>query len=240
MNIDALIGLATQGLLLCLYVSLPIVVIAAGVGLVVSFLQAVTSLQDQTLSFGVKLVAVVVALVVPRPFRLPPCCASPTRCCRPRPRNDDGLRPDARDASRRVHRNVSGEPREPRRVAYTGRALFCRLQEQRDVCARASLASSRASEQREGAPTCGRVAQASGGCASRRQTLRALATRRVDCPRCAQRRSRDQRENGAEQGASRSRHAGRRPARRRWRRPAAAGRRSTERQATRRSARSRS
>ncbi|XUW93396.1 type III secretion system export apparatus subunit SctS (plasmid) [Burkholderia sp. M6-3] len=68
MNIDALIGLTTQGLLLCLYVSLPIVVIAAGVGLVVSFLQAVTSLQDQTLSFGVKLVAVVLALVVAAPI----------------------------------------------------------------------------------------------------------------------------------------------------------------------------
>lgn len=68
MTIDALIGLATQGLLLCLYVSLPIVVVAAGVGLVVSFLQAVTSLQDQTLSFGVKLVAVVVALVVIAPI----------------------------------------------------------------------------------------------------------------------------------------------------------------------------
>jgi type III secretion protein S len=68
MTIDALIGLATQGLLLCLYVSLPIVVVAAGVGLVVSFLQAITSLQDQTLSFGVKLVAVVVALVVIAPI----------------------------------------------------------------------------------------------------------------------------------------------------------------------------
>lgn len=67
MTIDALIGFATQGLLLCLYVSLPIVLVAAGVGLVVSFLQAVTSLQDQTLSFGVKLVAVVVALVVVAP-----------------------------------------------------------------------------------------------------------------------------------------------------------------------------
>ncbi|HZZ13224.1 MAG TPA: type III secretion system export apparatus subunit SctS [Paraburkholderia sp.] len=68
MAIDALIGLATQGLLLCLYVSLPIVMVAAGVGLVVSFLQAVTSLQDQTLSFGVKLVAVVVALIVVAPI----------------------------------------------------------------------------------------------------------------------------------------------------------------------------
>jgi type III secretion protein S len=68
MNIDTLIGLATQGLLLCLYVSLPIVIVASGVGLIVSFLQAITSLQDQTLSFGVKLVAVVIALVVAAPL----------------------------------------------------------------------------------------------------------------------------------------------------------------------------
>jgi len=68
MNIDTLIGLATQGLLLCLYVSLPIVVVASGVGLLVSFLQAITSLQDQTLSFGIKLVAVVIALIVAAPL----------------------------------------------------------------------------------------------------------------------------------------------------------------------------
>jgi type III secretion protein S len=68
MNIDTLVGLATQGLLLCLYVSLPIVVVASGVGLLVSFIQAITSLQDQTLSFGIKLVAVVIALIVAAPL----------------------------------------------------------------------------------------------------------------------------------------------------------------------------
>ena len=68
MTLDTLVGLATQGLLLCLYVSLPVVVVAAGVGLLVSFLQAITSLQDQTLSFGIKLIAVVVALVVVAPL----------------------------------------------------------------------------------------------------------------------------------------------------------------------------
>ncbi|HVE09073.1 MAG TPA: type III secretion system export apparatus subunit SctS [Paraburkholderia sp.] len=68
MNIDTLVGLATQGLLLCLYVSLPIVVVASGVGLLVSFVQAITSLQDQTLSFGIKLVAVVIALIVAAPL----------------------------------------------------------------------------------------------------------------------------------------------------------------------------
>ena len=64
MEIDNLIRLTTQGLLICLYVSLPIVGIAAGAGMLVSFLQAITSLQDQTLSFAVKLVAAVVAIAV--------------------------------------------------------------------------------------------------------------------------------------------------------------------------------
>jgi len=67
MNIDALLGLSTQALLLCLYVSLPIVIVASVVGLIVSFLQAITSLQDQTLSFGIKLVAVACALLIGAP-----------------------------------------------------------------------------------------------------------------------------------------------------------------------------
>ncbi|MFP3571342.1 EscS/YscS/HrcS family type III secretion system export apparatus protein, partial [Paraburkholderia sp. SIMBA_030] len=38
------------------------------VGLGVSFLQAITSMQDQTLSHGVKLIAVTVAIVIAAPF----------------------------------------------------------------------------------------------------------------------------------------------------------------------------
>ena len=64
MEIDNLIRLTTQGMLICLYVSLPIVGIAAGARMLVSFLQAITSLQDQTLSFAVKLGAAVVAIAV--------------------------------------------------------------------------------------------------------------------------------------------------------------------------------
>ncbi|MGI4985271.1 MAG: type III secretion system export apparatus subunit SctS [Janthinobacterium lividum] len=68
MDVDTLIGFATQGMLLCLYVSLPIVVVAALVGLAVSFLQAITSMQDQTLSHGVKFVAVTIAIIVTAPI----------------------------------------------------------------------------------------------------------------------------------------------------------------------------
>lgn len=58
MNIDDLIGLTTQGMLLCLYVSLPVIVVSALSGLLISFVQAITSLQDQTISHSVKLIAV--------------------------------------------------------------------------------------------------------------------------------------------------------------------------------------
>ena len=68
MDIDTLVRFTTQGMLLCVYVSLPIVIVAALVGLAVSFLQAITSMQDQTLSHGVKLIAVTVAIVIAAPF----------------------------------------------------------------------------------------------------------------------------------------------------------------------------
>ena len=68
MEIDTLIRFTTQGMLLCMYISLPIVIVAAVVGLLVSFVQAITSIQDQTFSHGVKLIAVTVAIVIAGPF----------------------------------------------------------------------------------------------------------------------------------------------------------------------------
>ena len=47
-----------QGLLLSIMLSAPPLVIAAACGMVVSLLQAVTQIQDQTLPYVVKLVAV--------------------------------------------------------------------------------------------------------------------------------------------------------------------------------------
>lgn len=64
MNLDTIIRLTSQGLLTCLYVSLPVVAVSAGVGLLVSFLQAVTSMQDSSISYGVKLVAVTITIVI--------------------------------------------------------------------------------------------------------------------------------------------------------------------------------
>ncbi|KER67581.1 EscS/YscS/HrcS family type III secretion system export apparatus protein [Burkholderia sp. Tr-862] len=64
MNTDDLIGLTTQGMLLCLYVSLPTIAVSALAGLLISFVQAITSLQDQSISHCFKLVAVLAVLAL--------------------------------------------------------------------------------------------------------------------------------------------------------------------------------
>lgn len=58
----------TEGLYLVLLVSAPPVLASLIVGLVVSLLQATTQIQDHTLSFVPKLVAVLAALAVSGPW----------------------------------------------------------------------------------------------------------------------------------------------------------------------------
>ena len=58
----------TEALLLALLVSMPAVILAAVVGLLISFLQAITSLQEQSVSQGIKLVAVTGLLLIAGPW----------------------------------------------------------------------------------------------------------------------------------------------------------------------------
>lgn len=60
--------LATEALVLTLQLSAPLVGIAAVIGLLFGFLQAVTQLQDQTTTFAIKLVAVLAMLLVLMPW----------------------------------------------------------------------------------------------------------------------------------------------------------------------------
>ncbi len=68
MELDNIIQLTAQGILLCLYLSLPVIVVSASVGLLVSFVQAVTSLQDASISYGIKLFSVIVTLILVAPW----------------------------------------------------------------------------------------------------------------------------------------------------------------------------
>lgn len=53
-----------EAMLLVLILSLPPIAVAAVLGVVVSLLQAITQVQEQTLSFAIKLLGVTVTLVV--------------------------------------------------------------------------------------------------------------------------------------------------------------------------------
>jgi type III secretion protein S len=64
MSTNDLSAYLTQALYLTLWLSLPVILVAAVVGTVVSLLQALTQVQDQTLSFAIKLIAVGLVLAL--------------------------------------------------------------------------------------------------------------------------------------------------------------------------------
>ncbi len=54
----------STALYLILWLSLPVIIVASVVGLLVSLIQALTQIQDQTLSFGFKLIATIITLYI--------------------------------------------------------------------------------------------------------------------------------------------------------------------------------
>jgi flagellar biosynthetic protein FliQ len=70
MNQDTVINLATQAMVLSLKIGGPILLLGLIVGLLVSIFQAVTSIQEQSLSFIPKIVGVAVLIVVLGPWML--------------------------------------------------------------------------------------------------------------------------------------------------------------------------
>lgn len=70
MNQDQVIKLAMDALMLTLKVGLPLLLASLVVGLIVSVFQAVTQIQEMTLSFIPKILAVAVVLIVAGPWML--------------------------------------------------------------------------------------------------------------------------------------------------------------------------
>jgi type III secretion protein S len=68
MGYELIIRLTSEAMMMCLMVSLPAVAVAATVGLSISFIQAITSLQDQSISQGAKLIAVIITLIIAAPW----------------------------------------------------------------------------------------------------------------------------------------------------------------------------
>lgn len=70
MNSDMVISLAEKGIYITLIVAGPLLLIALVVGLIVSIFQATTQIQEQTLAFIPKIVAVLIGLVFFGPWML--------------------------------------------------------------------------------------------------------------------------------------------------------------------------
>ena len=70
MNEDVVINVSMQAMQLAFMIAMPLLLVALVVGLVVSVFQAVTQIQEQTLSFIPKIVAMGVTLVVAGPWML--------------------------------------------------------------------------------------------------------------------------------------------------------------------------
>ncbi|NBI27375.1 flagellar biosynthesis protein FliQ [Chengkuizengella marina] len=64
MTSNFIIGLAAEAVWIVLKVSAPMILLALAIGLIVSILQATTQIQEQTLAFVPKIVAVFVALLI--------------------------------------------------------------------------------------------------------------------------------------------------------------------------------
>lgn len=70
MTQEMVISIAENAIYTVLIVSGPLLLIALAVGLIVSIFQATTSIQEQTLAFVPKIVAVLVALIFFGPFMI--------------------------------------------------------------------------------------------------------------------------------------------------------------------------
>jgi flagellar biosynthesis protein FliQ len=70
MNQDTVVNLATQAMTLAMEIAGPMLLVGLVVGLVVSLFQAVTQIQEQSLSFIPKIVGLAVLIVILGPWML--------------------------------------------------------------------------------------------------------------------------------------------------------------------------
>lgn len=64
------IDIGRQSLVTLLYIGAPVMLIALGVGLVISLVQALTQMQEMTLSFVPKILLIFVSLIFLMPYML--------------------------------------------------------------------------------------------------------------------------------------------------------------------------
>jgi flagellar biosynthesis protein FliQ len=70
MTRDTVVSLTTEGMQLALKIGLPILLSGLAVGLIISVFQAVTQIQEQTLTFIPKILATAAVIVIAGPWML--------------------------------------------------------------------------------------------------------------------------------------------------------------------------
>lgn len=70
MDIGNFLTIGRSGILEILILASPVLLVAVGVGLIISILQAVTSIQEQTLTFVPKIIAILVVLIFFGPWMI--------------------------------------------------------------------------------------------------------------------------------------------------------------------------
>lgn len=70
MEVQFIVGLARESIFTTLMVSAPMLLLALTVGLTISILQSITQIQEMTLTFIPKIIAVALALVVFLPWMI--------------------------------------------------------------------------------------------------------------------------------------------------------------------------
>ncbi|MFN2381792.1 MAG: flagellar biosynthesis protein FliQ [Guyparkeria sp.] len=70
MSPDTVIDITRQAMMVILYLSMPILLTALAVGLLIGMFQAATQINEMTLSFIPKMIAVVIAILLAAPWML--------------------------------------------------------------------------------------------------------------------------------------------------------------------------
>jgi flagellar biosynthesis protein FliQ len=70
MNANDVFGIGNQAIMVALQIGAPVMLLALGIGLIISILQALTQIQEMTLTFVPKILVIFVSLLVLMPFML--------------------------------------------------------------------------------------------------------------------------------------------------------------------------
>jgi len=70
MNVDQVIGMGAEAIKVTLLLAAPMLIVGLVVGLIISIFQAVTQIQEMTLTFVPKIVAVLVGLIIALPWMI--------------------------------------------------------------------------------------------------------------------------------------------------------------------------